>query len=341
MDDKRPTISDVAKRAFVSKTTVSHVLNDTRFVSPETKRRVLDAIAELGYVPSRAARSLTTKRTGIVGMIISDASNQFFGEVLRGVEDILEPKNYGLIVCSTDEVLRREAHYLDLLLSQQVEGIIAAATSQKWQELLRVEARRTPIVFVDRSFQGMPGPYVGVDNCGGAYQATRHLIETGRRRLGIIAGFLRLSTMRERLEGFKSAMREAGAALSEERIVTCALEVEAGRQATAQILSLSERPDALVTNNNLLTLGALLALKEMGLRCPEDLALIGFDDHPWARVCEPSLSVVRQPSRQMGQVAAEMLCTLIDGGQLTAREVRLDCELVLRDSCCSSHADRV
>lgn len=337
MSGKRPTIMDVARRAAVSKTTVSHVLNGTRFVAPETKQRVSEAIAQLGYRPSTAARSLTTKRTGTVGMIVSDASNQFFGEVLRGVEDVLGPRNYGLIVCNTDEVLERESHYLDLLLSQEVEGIIAAATSQKWQELLRAEAMRTPIVFVDRTFEGMEGPYVGVDNHAGVYQATRHLIATGRRRLAIIAGFQRLSTMQERLTGFKAAVAEAGIPLPEERIVACPLGVESGREATLGVLSLPERPDAVFTSNNLLTLGALLALKETGLRCPDDIALIGFDDHPWARVCDPPLSVVRQPSRRVGQVAAQMLCTLIDGRDLTDPQVRLGCELVLRRSCCLGH----
>ena len=336
MSDTRPTITDVAKYAFVSKTTVSHVLNGTRFVAPETKQRVLEAINELGYRPSNIARSLTTKRTGIIGMIISDASNQFFGDVLRGVDDVLRHKDYGLIVCNTDEVLERESHYLNLLLSQQVEGIIAAATSQKWQELTRAEATRTPVIFVDRVFEGMEGPYVGIDNYAGAYQATRHLIESGRRRLSIIAGFQRLSTMTDRLSGFRAAIAEADLPLSE-RIITSPLGVEEGRKATLQALSQPEPPDALFTSNNLLTLGALLAIEEMGLRCPEDLALIGFDDHPWARVSDPPISVVRQPARRMGQVAAEMLCGLIGGSDLDGTHVKLECELVLRQSCCQSH----
>jgi DNA-binding LacI/PurR family transcriptional regulator len=337
VSDRRPTISDVAEQAFVSKTTVSHVLNGTRFVAPETKQRVIEAIAELGYRPSTAARSLTTKRTGIVGMIISDASNQFFAEVLRGVEDVLGPSGYGLIVCNTDETLERERHYLDLLLGQQVEGIVAAATSQKWQELLRAEAKRTPIVFLDRTFEGMEGPYVGIDNHSGACQATQHLIESGRRRLGIIAGFQRLSTMRERLDGFRAALAAASIPLVDEWVVGCPLTVDAGREATRRVVSLAERPDALLTSNNLLSLGALLAIREMGLHCPEDLALIGFDDHPWACVCAPPLSVVRQPSRRLGQVAAEMLRTQMEGHEVATPVVRLGCELILRQSCCERH----
>ncbi len=153
-----PTIGDVARRAFVSKTTVSHVVNGTRFVEEDTKQRVLAAIAELGYRPSNVARSLTTKRTGSIGIIVSDAANQFFGEMLRGVEEVIKPAGYTLIVCNTDESLDREEHYLNLLLSQRVDGIIAAATSQKWSVLAMAEARQTPIVFVDRRFEGSRGP---------------------------------------------------------------------------------------------------------------------------------------------------------------------------------------
>lgn len=335
--ETRPTINDVAQRAFVSKTTVSHVVNGTRFVADETKQRVLQAIAELGYRPSAVARSLTTKRTGIVGMIVSDASNQFFGEVLRGVEDVLGPRNYGLIVCNTDEVLEREAHHLNLLVGQRVEGIIAAATSQRWGELAQAEAKQTPLVFVDRAFEGMEGPYVGVDNRGGAYQGMRHLIESGRRRLGIVAGFQRLSTMRERLAGFRQALAEHRIPLPEDWLATCPLSVEAGRQATRQILTLPERPEGLFVNNNFLALGALLALKELGLRCPQDIALLGFDDHPWAAVSDPPLSVVRQPARRVGQVAAEILCALIDGREVASPHVNLECEVVLRQSCCLGH----
>ena len=333
----RPTISDVARRAFVSKTTVSHVLNGTRFVEDETKQRVLQAIAELGYRPSAAARSLTTKRTGTVGMVISDASNHFFSELLRGVDDVLGPKGYGLIVCNTDEVLERESHYLNLLLSQRVEGIIAAATSQKWAEIAQAEAKRTPIVFVDRAFEGMEGPYIGVDNRGGAYRGTHHLIEAGHRKIGIIAGFQRLSTMRERLAGFRLALAEEGVPLPEEWISTSPLSIEAGREATRRVLTLPERPTALFVSNNFLMLGALLVFKELGLRCPQEIAVMGFDDHPWAGVCSPPLSVVRQPSRRLGQLSAETLSTLIDGGTLTNRSITLDCELVLRQSCCPEH----
>jgi DNA-binding LacI/PurR family transcriptional regulator len=330
---KHPTISDVARLAEVSKSTVSHVLNNTRFVEEGTKRRVLSAVDKLGYRPSVAARSLTTKRTGTIGMVISDASNFFFSEMLRGVEDFLHPHNYSITVCNTDEVLEREAHYLDLLLRHRVDGIIAAATSHRWSALNEAAAQKTPIVFVDRKFADLDGPYVGADNEGGAYMGVRHLIQQGYRKIGILAGFQRLSTMRERLAGFQRALHECAMPLPEEWLVTSPLTIVAGKAAMRRALSTPDRPQAFFVNNNLLVLGALLAIRELGLRCPEDIALLCFDDHPWAAVCDPPLSVVKQPARQIGRKAAELLCTMINGHEPTESTAIFPCELVLRQSC--------
>lgn len=337
-DSRRPTISDVASLAGVSKATVSRVINNVAFVEAETKQRVLQAVVDLGYRPNNAARSLTTKRTRTIGMIISDASNLFFGDMLRGVEDILQPQNYGLLVCNTDEVLERESHYFDLLLRHQVEGIIAAATSRLWDVLDKAELQHTPVIYVDRVFEGLERPYVGVNNLGGAYLGVSHLIACGYQEIGVVAGFQRLSTMRERLAGFHQAVHEHNLSVREEWIVTCPLSIEAGRQATRGLLSRPERPRALFINNNLLSLGALLAIKDLGLRCPADIALVGFDDHPWAAVANPPLTVVRQPARELGRAAAQALCMLVNGEALPEQRVILDCELVVRESSCTSHA---
>lgn len=329
---RRANITDVAYRAGVSKTTVSHVINQTRFVEDQTRQRVLKAIADLGYRPNFLARSLTTQRTGIIGMVISDSSNYFFGETMHGVEEVLLPHNYALMVCNTNETLDREAHYIDLLLSQRVDGIIAAATSQRWVELTRAVAQHTPVVFVDRAFGDMEGPFVGVDNIHGAYLGVRHLIECGHAKIGILAGFDRLSTMRDRLEGFHQALREAGLHTRGDWIVGSALSIEGGREAMRQILSVADRPTAVFINNNLLALGALLEMREMGVRCPEDMAVAGFDDHPWAAVADPPLTVVRQPAHELGRTAASILLSLIRREPAPETQVTLKCDLVVRQS---------
>ena len=327
------TLHDVAVKAGVSKTTVSHVINATRFVEEETRQRVLQAIQELHYRPNAAARSLTTGRTGTVGIVVSDASNPFFGELLLGVEEVLRPQNYALMICNTNETLEYEAHYLNLLLNQRVDGIIAAATSQPWIELSKAEVQQTPVVFVDRAFDNLDGFFVGVDNKAGAYQGTQHLIQCGYRKIGILAGLDRLSTMRERLDGYCQALQDAGLPINKEWIIPSRLSVDGGRQAMSELFCQPDVPEAVFINNNLLALGALLEMRELGLDCTEDIGIVSFDDHPWAAVSCPPLTVVRQPTRKLGQVSAEMILALINNQPVPEKRVILNCELVERQSC--------
>lgn len=329
---KRATMNDVAKQAGVSKATVSHVINGTRFVEESTKLRVHQAIDILNYRPNAAARSLTTRRTGIIGVVISDATNLFFSEMLVGVESTIRAKNYGLVVCNTSEILEHEDHYLNLLLDQRVDGIIAAAASQRWSALATAEVQHTPVVFVDRAFEDLEEPFVGVDNYGGAIMGTRHLIECGHHQIGILAGLQRLSTMRERLSGFRHALSEAKINCHEKWVITSALSIERGKEAALDILSQEVRPTALFASNNLLCLGALLALRELGLNCPQDISLLSFDDHPWAEVAEPPLTVVSQPAHEVGQCAAAMLCDFLSEKMPPKMRVILPCELVVRQS---------
>ncbi len=334
---RRVTISDVAVLAKVSKATVSHVINNTRFVEEDTRSRVLTAVKELGYQPSLVARSLATNRTETIGIIVSDVTNNFFGDMLSGIEDYCRPYNFRLLVCNTAESLDREDEFIEMLLRQRVDGIIDAAASQKWDILTQADIEHTPLVFADRAYDGLTGPYVGVKNCEGAALATQHLVDCGHQKIGILAGFQRLSTMRDRLSGFRQVMDENEKPLPEEWVITSPLSIEAGRMAALKLLTKPDHPTAMFISNNLLSLGALLAIKDLGLRCPEEIAVIGFDDHPWAAVSNPPLTVIRQPSRSVGQAAASMLLDLINGRELSETHVLLDCELVPRQSCCFNH----
>ena len=326
-------MQDVASKAGVSKTTVSHVINQTRVVEPDTRRRVLGAIAELGYHPNLLARSLTTQRTGIIGMVISDSSNYFFAEMMRGVEEVLRPNNYALIVCNTSDDEDRERHYLDLLLEKRVDGILTAATSQRWLQLSQADAQHTPVVHVDRSFDGMAGPLAGVDNQQGAYLGVRHLLDCGHTEIGLLAGSDDLlSTLRARLTGYRQALAEAGLPLREDWIVRSGVSIAEGRRAMHQLLDSPQPPRAVFINNNLLTLGGLLELREMGRRCPEDVAIVGFDDHPWAAVADPPMTVVCQPAEQLGQIAASMLLALLRHEPVLEPRVLLPCSLIVRRS---------
>lgn len=330
---RRITMADVAERAGVSKATVSHVINDTRFVEEATKNRVREAIDALGYRPNVAARSLTTQRTRIIGLIISDVTNTFFGELTRGIEDALFANGYSLMLCNTNEVLEREEYYIDILLRQGVDGIIAAAASQDWDALNEAAKLNIPIVMLDRTFENADSPYVGVNNSQGAYLGTRCLIERGYRDIGILSGFQRLSTMRERLAGFEQAMAEAKLPLRADWRIDSPLTIEDGKRAMQQLMGQAERPGAVFISNNLLSLGALMGLREMALVCPNDIAIVGFDDHPWARVSDPPLTVVRQPTYAIGETAAQKVLQALNDGDGEVSSALFDCQLVMRQSC--------
>ncbi len=329
---KRITMRDVAERAGVSKATVSHVINETRFVEETTKERVQRAIKDLGYRPSLAARSLTTQQTRIIGCIVSDATNNFFAQVIRGIEDVLVSENYSLMVCNTNEVLEREQYYIDLLLRQGVDGIIAAATSQNWEVLNDAAKLNIPIVLLDRTFDDARFPYVGVNNVQGAFLGTQHLIERGYTDIGILSGFHRLSTMRDRLSGFEQAMQKHNLPIREEWSIASPLSIEAGNEAIRQLLGTADRPSAVFICNNLLSLGALMGLQDTNLRCPDDVAIVGFDDHPWAVVSSPPLTVIRQPTYAIGETAAQILLGMMDGATAKTPAVVFHCDLVVRES---------
>jgi LacI family transcriptional regulator len=309
------------------------VINGTRFVEDETRDKVLQAIQDLHYRPSAAARSLTTKRTGTVGIVISDSSNPFFGDLLLGVEEVLRPQNYALMICNTNETLAYEAHYLNLLLNQRVDGIIAAATSQPWIELSKAEEQSTPVVFVDRAFDHLDGFFVGVDNKAGAYQGTQLLIRRGYQKIGVLSGLDRLSTMRERLDGFCQALQDAGLPVNRQWMIPSPLSVDGGRQAMRALFSQPDCPDAVFINNNLLALGALLAIRDANTPCKNGIGMVCFDDHPWAAVSNPPLTVVQQPTREIGHVAANMILDRINGKEVVNKHVILDCKIIERQSC--------
>ena len=329
---KRITMRDVAEHAGVSKATVSHVINETRFVEATTKQRVREAISKLGYRPNVAARSLTTQRTRIIGLIVSDVTNTFFGEIMRGIEDVLIANGYSLMLCNTNEVLEREEYYIDILLRQGVDGIIAAATSQNWDALNEAAKLNIPIVMLDRTFDDADSPYVGVNNRHGAYLGATHLIERGYRDIGILSGFQRLSTMRERLAGFEAALAEADLPLRESWCVDSPLTIDDGKRAVQRLMTQAERPRAVFICNNLLALGALMGLQEMNLTCPDDVAIVCFDDHPWAQVTNPPLTVVRQPTYAIGESAAGLVLKALHEEAAELPTTVFNCQLIVRDS---------
>jgi LacI family transcriptional regulator len=329
---KGATIHHVAERAGVSTATVSHVLNNTRHVSAETRERVLQVVHELHYYPSAVARGLVTQETKTIGVVVSDIANPFFTALFKAIEYKLVPLGYNLILENTGEQPEAQEHSLQVLLTKQVDGIILAPAGHLSPMLRLLNQNGTPVVLVDRPLPGLELPLVETNNHQAAIEATRHLIGDGHRRIGVILG---LDTTPNRLAGYIQAMQQHSLPVDESLLYRGSSSLENGLEGTKALLAHSSPPTAIFTANNLMTLGALHALRQLGLRCPEDVALIGFDDTDWASIFTPPLTVVQQPTREIGRAAAEQLHNLMSGREATNQPARLTfpAQLIVRGSC--------
>jgi LacI family transcriptional regulator len=328
------TVKDVAKEAGVSVATVSKILNYPDYSKGETREKVLAAVKRLNYQPNHAARSMVNKKTGMIALIIPDVRNPFFTEVARGVEDAAHKNNYRVMLCNTDEDLLKQQNYLQALQGRIVDGLIIAVASDDSRQLKKLDRRQLPFVLIDRECRNLRTDAVIVDNRDGALQAVRHLLGNGRRRVGFISGKQDTQTGRERCRGYQEALSDAGVELDREIIKDGQFSTEGGYQAAQSLLALEARPDALFIANNAMTIGAIRALNEAGIRMPEEMALVCFDDSEWAEFFTPALTVVRQPTYTMGNLAGELLFQrLAEIKPSELKEIVLKPELVVRKSC--------
>jgi len=331
----KPTIKDVAQRAGVSSTTVSYVLNNTRFVSPETEARVRAAIKDLSYQPDYIARSLRAKRTLTIGMIVSDITNPFYADVVRGAEDFFSDKSYSLILCNTDESPEIELDSLQMLRNKNVDGLIIVASGKNVDQLYDANNSGIPIVLADRRLPGNRLDTVVVDDVKGTYHAVHHLLEHGHRRIGAIMPLGGLSTTEDRRQGYEMALREFGLIPDPALMINGNSTIEGGASAAHVLFDLQPAPTAIFSANNLMSVGLYLAIKQRNLRCPKDVAIAGFDDMVWFSVFSPSLTTVFQPSYDLGKRAAELLCQRICGERpsVSPSFIELSSHLIIRESC--------
>jgi LacI family transcriptional regulator len=328
------TMRDVAERAGVSVATVSYVINGTRRVAPDTLARVRRAMAELDYQPNAVAQSLRTRTTHVIGVLVSDITNPFFATLVRGVEDAAVAAGYSVLVCNSDEDPDKANSYMRLLLRRRMDGLLIApvrdGASPAIQELAR---RRMPVVFIDRKAAGVLADAVLSDNVGGAYQATRHLIERGHRRIGILLGIPGATTTEERFAGYRRALEEARIPFREELVAWGSYRVEGGRQGAAQLLSLPEPPTAIFSTNNQMTVGVLRELFLRHIPVPDKVAVVGFDDLEWAEMFIPPLTVVAQNPYEIGRRAFELLLARLNNPSAEEfQEIRVPVELRVRGS---------
>lgn len=320
---------EVAERAGVSPATVSRVLNGARSVRPEYRERVLAAVAELDYRPNRLASNLRRRKAGMIGVLVSDIENPHFTRMVRAVEDAAYRRGYRVLLCNTDETPEKQRSYLEVLAAERVLGVLISPSDPYGEEIGALLDLGIPVVAFDRTVADVRADAVVADNVGGARVATEHLIRAGHERIGFVGGSVRIETGAGRLAGYESAMREAGL---ESHPANGGFRINSGREAVGRLLA--ESPlTALVMGNNLTTIGALEALRERGLRVPDDVALVAVDDPFWAGLVEPPLTTLSQPVREMADRSVDLLFERIEGRREEPRRVVFGFELVVRGSC--------
>ncbi|MEV5608853.1 LacI family DNA-binding transcriptional regulator [Streptomyces sp. NPDC052225] len=331
-------IKDVARAAGVSVGTVSNVINRPETVADETRSRVLAVIDRLGYVRSESARQLRAGRSRIMGLLVLDMGNPFFVDVARGAERAARDAGLGVMVCNSAQSASEEAEYLSLFAEQRVRGVLLTPAEATGRTVEQFRRHDIPFVLVDRVAEGATECSVSVDDVNGGALAVGHLVDAGHRRIAYVSGPPALNQVKDRRQGALRALQEAGLPASALReLPTERLDVAAGRDAGARLLGLGSRPTAVFCANDLLALGVLQALYAAGVRVPEDVAIVGYDDIEFAAAAAVPLTSVRQPAVTMGALAAELLLEEIEAADHPGRwhehrRVVLQPELVVRGS---------
>ncbi len=328
----KPTMAEIAAIAGVSKPTVSKVMNGQPGVASRTRERVERVIAERGYVRHGAARALSAGRTGAVNLVVKELDNPYFAEIIRGVEETLERAGLSMILTATHDEERRHRRWMARVIEYGTDGAILVLPDEQVAHLELLRSRGIPMALVDDRGEIPPDvASVGATNFAGGFAATEHLVSLGHRRIAIIGGPSFKST-RERVAGYRTALQEAGVEVDPRLHQPGGFVAETGYEATRNLLGLPEPPTAIFAGNDMQAMGVYKALYEAGMRAPEDVSVIGFDDLPISRLLTPALTTVRQPVRGMGVLATQMLLRIIAGERLETRRVEVATSLVIRES---------
>jgi len=337
---KKPvTIKEIAKEANVSIATVSMILNNKDAnISEATRNRVLEIVKNRNYIPNTMARSLVTKQTRIIGLIMPDIVNPFFPEIARGAEDRASLSRYSIIYCNTDDNLTREDAYVDILSEKMVDGIIFTHSADREGASEGFKRCRVPVVLIDRDYD-IPNVIgkVLVDNMKASFTGVNYLIDQGYRKIAYIAGPMHTRTARDRLAGYKKALEERGIPCRDEYVKVGEYKTQWRIKATNLFLEEKTDFDAIFCGNDLIAIGAVKALKDAGYKVPEDIGIMGFDDIYMAGIVDPSLTTIKQPNYEMGYRAAELLINEIETAGVSeksgeAKTIILDTELIVRQS---------
>jgi len=329
------TIRDVARLANVSVTTVSNVLNTPEKVGPELLARVRAAVDKLGYAPHAAARSLRKRSSGLLGLIVADITNPFFSELFESIELAAAARGFSVILCNSNEATEREETHLRVLRSQRIDGLIVAPTgTASMNRAALLAALEIPVVLVDRAMEGLGYDAVVLNNHRAGCEATSHIVGCGHRRIALINGPATARTAADRLQGYRETLLAAGLAFDPDLVRDAGFREQSAYEAALDLLRAEHRPTAIFIANNLMTIGVLRAIAELGLTCPDDISIIGIDDLPWAEAVAPRLTMVAQPVRAMGETALNLLVERIAGTRLgPGATTVLEPRLMVRNSC--------
>ncbi|TOM88444.1 substrate-binding domain-containing protein [Vibrio parahaemolyticus] len=328
------TMKDIAKLAGVSTSTVSHVINKTRFVSEEISERVNNAAKELNYyAPSALARSLKVNRTQTIGMLVTTSTNPFFGEVVKGVERSCYHKGYSLILCNTEGDNERMRQSINTLLQKRVDGLILMCSSLEGERIDVFERYPDiPVVVMDWGPMLFTSDKIQDNSLRGGYLAAKYLIDCGHTEIGCITGPLIKHQAQMRYEGYKRAMNEAGLEFNANWIIESDFECEGGYQAFKKMAERGTLPSSIFVSNDMMAMGVINAANELGIKVPDDLSIIGYDDIHIAKFMSPSLTTIHQPKYRLGQAAVETLVRRLDDKSNEAQVVQLEPTLVVRNS---------
>ncbi len=333
--NKRPdkvTIVEVAAEAGVSFGTVSRVINNDIHVKPETRERVLETMERLHFVANRQARGLAGGKSNIIGMLVPDLGTGYIGEIIRGIDSELGVAGYDMMLYTTHRTAAKEASYVANLAQNMVDGLLLVLPRNPADYTGALTRRKFPFVLIDHQGTGKDCPAVGATNWQGAYNATDYLIKLGHKRIGFITGWLDLGAAVDRLEGYKTALRTNHIPFDSELVYEGTFDQPDGYTGTKRFLDLENPPTAIFASNDVMAMAAMDAVRERGLKAPEDISILGFDDIPQASRVRPALTTVRQPLEQMGRVATQMLLEILKHPENKPDRIELPTELIIRDS---------
>ncbi|MFD1882287.1 LacI family DNA-binding transcriptional regulator [Paracoccus pacificus] len=329
-----PTMIDVARTAGVSIATVSAYMNRSARVSDELTRRIEAAIGAIGYERNAIARSLKTGATHTIGLTVADIRNPFFTDVVATIQQVLNSAGYAVMLCSSDENTARQDEQIKLLLDRMVDGLIIAPAGDDAVMTRLVKSTRKPVVLIDRLNAGLDVDAVVIENATAVFEVIRYVIDLGHRRIGFVSGPSVASTGRDRLAGYYEALRHAGIGFDQMLVCNGNFREDDGYRAAMRLLTQPDRPTAIFSANNLMVIGALRAIRDLGLSCPDDVSVACIDDFSWADVFSPQLTAVAQPVKEIGEQAARLLLERLSGvAPPEPRLVRLQGELMVRGSC--------